>query len=163
MLAKARDSGVYAKLHEIPGDGPLPEPAPTEGPSLVTIFRLLLNVTPEVRDRAMEFAAKALPTRGSGLLVVENHGNRTSLRHLNHRKHRGNDWFAELGHEDVLALLARHDFEIVEQRGFALAPSGAYTRAWTRPVARRVDDLAARMPRLASVSTDVLYVARRAH
>ena len=59
MLAKARDSGVYAKLHEIPGDGPLPAPAPAEGPALVTIFRLLLNVTPEVRDRAMAFAAAA--------------------------------------------------------------------------------------------------------
>jgi len=162
MLAKARDSGVYAKLHEIPGSGPLPEPAPAEGPVLVTIFRLLLNVTPDVRDRAMAFAAAALPTPGSGLLVVENHGNRSSLRHLRHRRHVGNDWFAELGHEEIAELMARHDFEIVERRGFALTPSGAYNRSWIRPVARRVDDVAARMPRLATVSTDVLYVARRA-
>jgi hypothetical protein len=58
--------------------------------------------------------------------------------------------------------MARHGFEIVERRGFALAPAGSYRRTWIRPVARRVDDVAARMPRLSSVATDVLYVARRA-
>jgi predicted TPR repeat methyltransferase len=162
MLAKARDSGVYAKLHEIPGEGPIPEPATAEGPALVTIFRLMLNVTPEVRDRAMRFAAKVLPTAGSGLLVVENHGNRTSLRHLRHRSNRGNDWFAELAHRELAALMDRHGFEIVERRGFALTPAGAYNRDWMRPIARRMDNLAARMPRLAPVSTDVLYVCRRA-
>jgi SAM-dependent methyltransferase len=161
MLAKARHSGVYAKLHEIAGDGPMPEPVTAEGPSLVTIFRLLLNVTPEVRDRAMAFAAAALPSPASGLLVVENHGNRTSLRHLRHRRHQGNDWFAELGRQDIEDLMARHRFEIVERRGFAVTPAGAYRRTWIRPIARRMDDVAAQMPRLANVSTDVLYVARR--
>jgi SAM-dependent methyltransferase len=161
MLAKARDSGVYAKLHEIPGDGPMPEPVAAEGPALVTIFRLLLNVTPEVRERALAFAAAALPSPTSGLLVVENHGNRTSLRHLRHRRHQGNDWFAELGNQEIEDLMARHGFEIVERRGFAVTPSGAYARTWIRPIARRMDDVAARMPRLANVSTDVLYVARR--
>jgi len=161
MLAKARDTGIFAKLHEIPGSGPLPEPATTEGPALVTIFRLLLNVTPEVRDRAIGFAAKALPNPNSGLLVVENHGNRASLRHLRHRRHSANEWFAELGHEEIEELLHRHGFEIVERRGFAICPAGAYNRNWLRPVARRMDNLAARSERLANVATDVLYVARR--
>jgi predicted TPR repeat methyltransferase len=161
MLAKARDTGVYARLHEIPERGPLPEPATVDRPALVTVFRLLLNVTPDVRARAIEFAAKVLPDSASGLLVVENHGNRTSLRHLRHRRHRANDWFAELGHEEIQRLLALHGFDVVERRGFAIFPAGAYDRNWLRPIARRLDDLAARMPRLAGVSTDVLYVARR--
>jgi len=161
MLAKARDTGVYARLHEIAAFGPLPEPATADGPALVTVFRLLLNVTPDIRDRAIGFAARVLPDASAGLLVVENHGNRSSLRHLRHHRHRGNDWFAELGHDEIEALLARHGFEVVERRGFALSPAGAYHRNWLRPIARRVDDLAALTPQLSGVCTDVLYVARR--
>jgi predicted TPR repeat methyltransferase len=161
MLAKARDTGVYAKLHQIPDAGPLPEPATVDGPALVTVFRLLLNAPPDVRDRAIQFAANVLPHPGSGLLVVENHGNRSSLRHLRHRRNKSNAWFAELEHEEVERLLARHGFEIVERRGFAVCPSGAYRKGWIRPLARRIDNSAARTPRLANVCTDVLYMARR--
>jgi SAM-dependent methyltransferase len=161
MLTKARDSGVYAKLHEIPFDGPVPEPATVDGPALVTVFRLLLNVTPEVRDRAIAFAGKILKTPEDGLLVVENHGNRSSLRHLRHRRHKGNDWFAELGHDEIAELFDRHGFTLVERRGFAVCPAGAYDRSWSRPLAWRVDDVAARIDALTDVSTDVLYVARR--
>lgn len=92
---------------------------------------------------------------------MENHGNRSSLRHLRHRSNRANQWFAELHHAEVEQLLARHGFEVVERRGFALCPAGAYRREWLRPVARRADDLAARSGRLSGVATDVLYVARR--
>src|SRR3712207_8013996 len=84
------------------------------------MFRLLLNVDDAVRDRALAFAARALPTRDSGVLVVENHGNADSVRHLRARRHRGERWFAELSHEQVAALLDRHGFEIVERRGFSM-------------------------------------------
>ncbi|WP_432831724.1 SAM-dependent methyltransferase [Dactylosporangium sp. CA-092794] len=161
MLAKAREAGVYAKLHQVAEAGPVPEPATGDGPALVTVFRLLLNAPREVRDRAIAFAARALPEADSGLLVVENHGNRSSLRHLRHRRHRGNAWFAELQHAEVEQLLARHGFEVIDRRGFAVLPAGAYRRQWLRPVARRADDLASRSRRLSGVATDVLYVARR--
>ncbi|GAA2595970.1 hypothetical protein GCM10010399_28210 [Dactylosporangium fulvum] len=161
MLAKAREAGVYAKLHQVAEDGPVPEPATTDGPALVTVFRLLLNAPRDVRDRAIAFAAQILPEAESGLLVVENHGNRSSLRHLRHRRNRGNNWFAELHHAEVEQLLARHGFEVVDRRGFAVFPPGAYRRDWLRPVARRADDLATRSSHLSAVATDVLYVARR--
>jgi predicted TPR repeat methyltransferase len=161
MLAKAQEAGVYAKLHQVDGEGPVPEPATVDGPALVTVFRLLLNAPKDVRDRAIAFAAKILPEAESGLLVVENHGNRSSLRHLRHRSNRANLWFAELHHAEVEQLLARHGFEVVQRRGFALCPAGAYRREWLRPVARRADDLAARSASLSGVATDVLYVARR--
>src|SRR3712207_8603476 len=51
-----------------------------------TMFRLLLNVDDAVRDRAIAFAAKALPDADAGLLIVENHGSADSLRHLRDRK-----------------------------------------------------------------------------
>jgi predicted TPR repeat methyltransferase len=161
MLAKAEEAGVYAKLHQVTEDGPVPEPATVDGPALVTVFRLLLNAPKDVRDRAIAFAARVLPEADSGLLVVENHGNRSSLRHLRHRQHRGNEWFAELPHAEVEQLLARHGFEVIDRRGFAVFPAGAYRREWLRPMARRADDLATRSRRLSAVATDVLYVARR--
>jgi SAM-dependent methyltransferase len=161
MLARARGARVRAELHEIAEDGPLPVPATTDGPALVTVFRLLLNVPVEVRDRATGFAASVLPDPTSGLLVVENHGNRTSLRHLGRGRHADDSWFAELSHAEVRRLLARYGFEIVERRGFAICPPGAYRKRWLRPLAQWVDDLAANVPWLAGVCTNVLYVARR--
>jgi SAM-dependent methyltransferase len=161
MLERARAAKVQADLHVIAPDGPPPVPVPTEAPALVTCFRLVLNVPDEVRDRAIAFAGSVLPDAESGLLVVENHGNRSSLRHLGARRHVGDPWFAELAHADVAALLGRHGFEIVEMRGFAICPPGAYRKSWLRPLAQRIDDLAARIPLLARWCTDVLYVARR--
>ena len=161
MLERAREVGVYATLHEIAEDGPLPEPATVDGPAVVTVFRLLLNVPAEVRDRAIGFAARVLPTRHAGLLVVENHGNRSSLRGLARGRHTGDPWYAELSHVDVERLLARHGFEVLERRGFGLCPPGAYRARWLRPAARRLDDVAARRAALSGMSPDVLYVARR--
>jgi SAM-dependent methyltransferase len=173
MLAKAAEAGTNATLHRVAATGPLPVPAteaaglsPSEatsvdGPALVTMFRLLLNVPEDVRDRAIAFAATALPSGDAGLLVVENHGNRQSLRHLAARRHAAEAWFSELSHAQVLSLFERHGFELVTARAFALLPAGAYRRAWLRPVARVVDDLLCRVPFLWRWGTDVLYVARR--
>jgi predicted TPR repeat methyltransferase len=161
MLAKARESGAYASLHLVEPDGPIPAPATMDGPALVTVFRLLLNVPDEVRDRAMAFAAGVLPTQEAGLLVVENHGNRESLRHLAASRRAGEPWFSELSHAQMLELLDRHGFELVTARAFAVLPAGAYRRAWLRAGARLVDDLAARVPLFWRWGTDVVYVARR--
>jgi SAM-dependent methyltransferase len=161
MLAGAGDT--EAQLHVVDPDGPVPAPIPTDGPALVTIFRLLLNAPPDLRDRALSFAAAALPTPASGFLIVENHGNRRSLRHAARRLRRTarqKSWFAELSHAEVADALSRHGFEIIERRGFTLLPQGAYRRRWLRPLARLIDTTT-RLPALAAISTDVLYVAQR--
>jgi SAM-dependent methyltransferase len=171
MLASAADTAAdtEARLHVVDVDGPVPRPIPTDGPALVTIFRLFLNAPPELRDRALSFAAAALPNPASGFLVIENHGNRRSLRHTARRlrrirraRHtaRQNAWFAELSHAEVTDALSRHGFEVVERRGFALLPQGAYRRRWLRPLARLID-ATTRLPALSAISTDVLYVAQR--
>jgi SAM-dependent methyltransferase len=163
MLVKAGEVGAHAEWHRIEAEGPAPAPVPTAGPAIVTVFRLLLNVGEEVRDRAVAFAAQVLPHRDAGLLVVENHGNRRSLRHLRHRRKADRDWFAELSHEDVAALLARHGFALVQCRGFALFPQGWYARAWLRPVVRLADELCGRVGWLHRYAVTVLYVARRVY
>src|SRR5207244_8319498 len=107
MLAQAHAAGLGAELHEVTEHGPLPQPATTDGPSLVTVFRLLLNAPGDVRERAIGFAATILPHHDAGVLVVENHGNRHSLRHFSARRHANDPWFSELSHGDVREVL-RH-------------------------------------------------------
>jgi len=161
MLDRARACAVRAQWHEIPESGPLPAPSTMDGPAIVTVFRLLLNVSEEVRDRAVGFAARTLPGAESGLLVLENHGNASSLRHLGHRRHAGNPWYAELSHEQIAALLGRHGFTLVARSGCAVLPQGAYRLRPLRPLVRRLDDLLCRLGWLSRYATDVLYVARR--
>ena len=104
MLARAAENGHHAHWHQIEETGPVPTPEPVAGTSIVTVFRLLLNVPDAVRDRSVAFAARALPTYTSGLLVVQNHGSARSLRHLRARRNASNPWFSELSDEQVLEL-----------------------------------------------------------
>jgi SAM-dependent methyltransferase len=161
MMAKAAAIGSEAQWHLVPMDGPVPEPVPAGTPAIVTMFRLLLNVDETVRDRALAFAAKALPDADAGLLVIENHGNTQSLRHLRARRHSGQRWFAELSHAEVAELLQRHGFEIVERRGFSMLTQAWYDRPGLRPVARAADAAATRMPGTDGFAVNVIYVARR--
>ena len=157
MMGKAAEVGSQAHWHQVPMDGPVPSPVDAGTPAVVTMFRLLLNVDDSVRDRALAFAAKALPTTESGLLVVENHGNASSLRHLRARRHAGQRWFAELSHADVAALLDRHGFEVVERRGFSMLTQSLHAN----PIARAADAAATRLPGSSGIAVNVLYTARR--
>lgn len=160
MLAKARALDTPGNLHVVGETGPLPT---SDGrPALVTMFRLLLNVPDEVRDRAMEFAAGMLPDPDAGLLVCENHGNARSIRHL--RKALGpgeTDWFNELSRAEVVKLFDRHGFDIVTTQGFSLLTQGFYRHAPLRWVAPGLDGLLARTRLGTAFATDVVYVARR--
>jgi hypothetical protein len=161
MLDRARTCGAPAQWHEVPADGPVPLPSTMDGPAIVTVFRLLLNASDEVRERAVQFAALALPDAGSGLLVLENHGNAGSLRHLRHRRHADDPWYAELSHEQVATLLGRNGFTLVGWHGCTMFPKAAYRSRLLRPLVRRLDDLLCRTGWLTRFATDVLYVARR--
>jgi SAM-dependent methyltransferase len=161
MLAKAAEVGAFASLHRVDATGPVPEPVPSACPTIVTVFRTLLSADQSTRDRAIEFATRVLPHWESGLLVVENHGNRSSLRHFRNRRHEGEPWFGELSHEEVTELLVRHGFQVVERRGFAVLPRGWYAFRGLRLPARGADELASRIGWLSRWSVNVLYVARR--
>jgi len=157
MMAKAAEVGTEASFHQVPIDGPVPEPVDAGLPAVVTMFRLLLNVDDGIRDRALAFAAKALPTSEAGLLVVENHGNASSVRHLRARRHSGQRWFAELSHEQVAELFGRHGFEVVERRGFSMLTPSLHAH----PLARAADAAARRLPGSDAYAVNVLYAARR--
>jgi len=157
MMAKAAEVGSRAEFHQVPAAGPVPTPVDAGAPAVVTMFRLLLNVDDAIRDRALAFAAKVLPTAGAGILVVENHGNASSVRHLRARRHNGERWFAELSHEQVARLFAKHGFEIVERRGFSMLTPSMHAH----PLARAADAAARRFPGTDGYAVNVLYTARR--
>jgi SAM-dependent methyltransferase len=157
MMKKAAEVGSQARWHQVPTAGPVPDPVDAGTPAIVTMFRLLLNVDDSVRDRALAFAAKVLRTHADGLLVVENHGNSSSLRHLRARRHSGERWFAELSHEQVDQLLARHGFEIVERRGFSMLTQSLHAN----PLARAADAAVRALPGTGGFAVNVLYTARR--
>ena len=157
MMAKAAEVGSQAHWHQVPMDGPVPVPVDAGFPAVVTMFRLLLNVDDTVRDRALAFAAKALPSADAGLLVVENHGNASSLRHLRARRHSGQRWFAELSHEQVDQLLDRHGFEVIERRGFSMLTPSLHDSA----LARAADAAVRKVPGSDALAVNVLYTARR--
>ncbi|MBM2619287.1 SAM-dependent methyltransferase [Actinoplanes sp. LDG1-06] len=159
MMAKAAEVGSRASWHQVAEDGPVPHPVPAGFPAIVTMFRLLLNVDEAVRDRALAFAAKALPSADSGVLVVENHGNAGSVRHLRARRHKNERWFAELSHEQVATLLDKHGFVIVERRGFSMITPSLHGN----PMARAADAAVRRLPGSDAYAVNVLYTARRIH
>jgi len=159
MLARARSRGLDADLHLVP-EGEDARPAAAGPPALVTVFRFLLNAPPAAREAAIAFAARVLPDRDAGYLVVENHGPKRSLRGLGRHRHRDDPWFAELSHEEVTDLLGRHGFTVVRRRGFGMAPPGAYRRDWARPYARALDAASTALPH-ATVATNVVHIARR--
>jgi hypothetical protein len=105
----------------------------------------------------MAFASKALPDANAGLLVIENHGNTDSIRHLRARRHEGERWFAELSHDQIYRLLSRHGFEIVERRGFSMITPGLHNN----PLARVADAAVRRLPGADAYAVNVLYAARR--
>ena len=157
MMAKAAEVGSYAHWHQVPADGAVPDPVAAGLPAIVTMFRLLLNVDNAIRDRALAFAAKALPSSHAGVLVVENHGNASSVRHLRARRHSGERWFTELSHADVERLLARHGFEVLERSGFSMLTPSLHRSA----MARAADAAAHRLPGTSRIAVNVLYTARR--
>ena len=159
MMAKAAEVGSKAHWHQVPAGGPVPDPVPAGFPVIVTMFRLLLNVPDDVRERALAFAAKALPTADAGLLVVENHGNAGSVRHLRARRHNGERWFAELSHEQVAELLARHGFAVIERHGFSMLTPSLHDN----PLARAADAAIRKLPGSDAYAVNVVYAARRVH
>jgi SAM-dependent methyltransferase len=161
MISRAQQNGHFAQWHVVDAEGPVPSPVATAGPSIVTVFRLLLNVDDAVRDRAIGFAARALPTYTSGLLVIQNHGSARSLRHLRHRTKTGDPWFAELSDEQVYELLDRHGFALVGRRGFAIFPRGWYGPRLTRRLVRALDTVLCASRLFDRYAADVLYIARR--
>ena len=163
MIERAKAHGHQAHWHVIDATGPVPKPQPTAGPSIVTIFRLLLNVPDDVRERAIAFAAEALPTRDvrpAGGAEPRQHAlAAASARPASTRTIRG---ISELSDARVYEIFDQHGFTLVGRKGCAIFPRG-----WYRAEADASRSSAASTTLLCAsrifdrYAVDVLYVARR--
>lgn len=155
MLERAAVAVPRARLRRVD----LTEGLPADRFDLVTAFRLLLNVEAHLRPLLLGRLAGLL--KPGGLLIVDNHGNRRSLRHpavrLRGRRHQ----FAnELSHADMLALFAGAGLRVVEATGWGRLPDPAYRTIG--PVARVVEGWLLDRTSTPAGAIRVMYAVERA-
>jgi len=163
MLAVAAQKGLPAQFHLIePGSGPVDVDEQSRGPTLVTMFRLLLNSPQSVRSDSLRFVAGILHQVEHGVLVLDNHGNRWSLRQAARLKSTPTGvWFHSMSSREVRRQAAEHGLVVERRHGFGVVPRSVHgTRL--RSLARTIDRWAAGRRWLAAISIDIVYVARAA-
>jgi SAM-dependent methyltransferase len=121
---------AQAKLHwsrTVHGDATV-DPSLLDGPyDLITAFRFFLNAGEALRARALTVLHRALAD--DGLLVLNVHGNATSLRGLSllvrpfRRRLPAGPAPRQLSFPAMRRLLRRHGFEVIETRGFGVLTS----------------------------------------
>jgi SAM-dependent methyltransferase len=132
MVALARPKLTASRL--MVGD-PTADPTLAPGPyDLVTAFRFLLNADDDLRGRALDAIHRALAD--DGLLVLNLHGNATSLRGLSlaarRLRPRPGPPPRQLSWRRLRRLLDDHGFQAVEVLGY-----GFLTAGWQRLLGRR--------------------------
>lgn len=133
---------------------------------LVTAFRFLLNVEPEVRQRVLRRLREVI--HPAGRLIVNVHGNSRSLRHpaivwrrWRERRQPSGAMLNEMSPAETRALLAGCGFQIVRQMGFGILPPTLY-RTPLRGPAAWVDRSLSGKHGWSGLAIDLLYVCRPA-
>ena len=163
MVTVARKKCRRANLHV--GDI-LTQPELLQGKfDVITAFRFLLNVEPEVRRCVLEKLREVLRAP-DGLLIVNVHGNSRSLRHpaivWRRRRERAEKTGAmlnEMSPTETKQLLADCGFRIVRQFGFGMLPPTFY-RTPLRSAAAAADGALAGENGWKNYSIDLLFVCR---
>lgn len=132
---------------------------------LITSFRFLLNVEPELRLRVLKKLRTVLRAP-DGLLIVNVHGNARSLRHpaivwrrWRERSKNSGAMLNEMSPAETKALLRESGFQIVRQFGFGMLPPTLY-RTPFRNVAAVVDKTLAGENGWSSCAIDLMFVCR---
>lgn len=163
MVAVARDKCRKAELQV--GDILTQPDLLSEKYDVISCFRFLLNVEPELRQRVLCRLRKAL-REPDGMLLVNVHGNSRSLRHpaLLWRRWREpagrtDAMLNEMSPSEARALLQTSGFQIIRQFGFGLLPPTLYRTPLRRAVAA-VDRKLAGDNWLRNRAIDMLFVCR---
>lgn len=126
---------------------------------VITSFRFLLNVGDQMRRTMLEQFWERLQRR-SGWLIVNNHGNTSSIRHLALRTNCDPAAMRnELSDRSMRALLHEAGFAVHQVFGFGLVPDVLY-RSRLRSIARRLDIWSANRRATSIVSIDRIYLAQ---
>lgn len=132
---------------------------------MITAFRFLLNVEPELRQQVLCKLRRALLEPG-GLLVVNVHGNSRSLRHpailwrrWRERSRSTGGMLNEMSPAECRALLNECGFRVVRQFGFGFLPPTLY-RTPLRVLAELVDQCLAGERPWRNCAIDLLFVCQ---
>lgn len=163
MVAVARTKCAKAQLQvgDILAHPELLQP----GYDVISCFRFILNVEPEMRERVLARLRRVL-RQPDGLLLVNVHGNSHSLRHPAILWRRWREQAAktdamrnEMSPAEVKMLLHQSGFKIVRQFGFGVLPPTLY-RTPLRRLAAAVDQSLAGDNWLRNASIDMLFVCQ---
>jgi len=142
-----------------------------QGPyDVITSFRFLLNVESDLRHKALRRLREVIRAP-DGLLVVNVHGNSSSLRHpaiwWKRRQKKSAPaapdiaplMLNEMSLAETRTLLSDCGFEVVEMLGFGVLPPTLY-RTPLRGLALAVDRFFAERRWLTSWSVDLMFICR---
>ena len=132
---------------------------------VITAFRFLLNVEPELRAKILR-RLREVVSEPNGLLIVNVHGNSRSLRHpaiIWRRWREGSQksgaMLNEMSPTETKQLLRASGFEIVRQFGFGILPPTLY-RTPLRRLAAAADGALAGEHWWNDYAIDMLFVCR---
>ncbi len=135
---------------------------------VITCFRFILNVEPEIRSGALQ-RLRGVIREPHGLLFANVHGNSRSSRHpaILWKKWRARHAAAggagvllnEMSPAQAKQLLWDNGFQIIQQMGFGVMPRTAY-RTPLRVVAAAIDRFFARRQWCKNGSVDLLFVCQ---
>jgi ubiquinone/menaquinone biosynthesis C-methylase UbiE len=135
---------------------------------VITCFRFILNVEPELRSRVLQQLRRVL-REPQGLLIVNIHGNSRSFRHpavaWRRWRERGKpsterSMLNEMSPSETRTLLKENGFQIVREVGFGLLPQALY-RTPLRGLAAAMDHFCAG-EKFFGRSIDLLFVCHPA-
>lgn len=133
---------------------------------LITSFRFLLNVEPELRSRVLKKLRTVI--QPDGLLIVNVHGSSRSLRHpaivwrrWRERSRPTNAMLNEMSPTETRRLLQESGFQVVRQFGFGMLPPTFY-RTPLKSAAAVLDKALAGENIWSHGAIDLLFVCRPA-
>lgn len=159
MLDRARTRS-RARLHLVGAGEEVVVPELGRRPVVVTAFRLLLNADDATRAQFFRFAGQALGSASAGMVVFNNHGNRTSLRTLAALK----PWtdkpaFNTLSDWEVRRITRNHRLRVDDRYGVGLLPPTFYRLGRRGARLASAVNAATAGKRLTLTCADVSYVA----
>jgi len=168
-LARQRTKKVHFKVGNILADHTILKPSY----DIITIFRFLLNVEPNVRRLILKKLREVISVP-DGILVVNVHGNSRSARHpvILYRKWqqkvksrfasygvKKNQMLNEMSDKEAIILLQESGFEIIDKYGFGFLPGFLY-RTCLRKHVMALDAYFVKKRWLKNLSIDILYICR---
>ncbi len=132
---------------------------------VITAFRFLLNVEPDVRGKILR-RLREIIAEPDGRLIINVHGNSHSLRHpailwrrWRERAQKTGAMLNEMSPRDTKQLLRTNGFEIVRQLGFGVLPPTLY-RTPLRGLATAIDAALSGEHVWNDCAIDMLFVCR---